>query len=185
MMMRRRICPDEDPNTHISYFKSLCDILLRIIDNAQFLDKIDPSIAHFVLFHEDIRTNNILVAYEDHTRVASVGLVDWEGARVLPMWACTQESRVAEPEFTTSEQYLPLRELRWQVMSDIEPGLSQIDDDVGLSLRNLHYIIASPLSKTHSISPLNNYLLDELCSLRPLGEDAFMELAKFVAAQRS
>ena len=40
-------------------------------------------IAYFVLFHEDIRTNNILVAYYDHTRV--VGIVDWEGARVLPM----------------------------------------------------------------------------------------------------
>ena len=182
-VMRRRICPDEDPNTHISYFKSLCDIFLRIIDNAQFLDKIDASFAHFVLFHEDLRTNNILVAYEDHTRV--VGLVDKEGARVLPMWACTQETRVAEPELTTSEQYLPLRELRWQVMSDIEPGLSQIDNEVGLSLRNLHYIVAYPLSKTHSISFLNNYFHDELCSLRPLGEDAFAELTAFVAAQRS
>ena len=182
-VLRRRICPNEDPNVHISYFKSLCDILLRIIDNAQFLDKIDPFIAHFVLFHEDIRTNNILVAYEDHTRV--VGLVDWEGARVLPMWACTQVSQVAEPELSTSEQYLPLRELRWQIMSDMEPGLSQINNEVGLTLRNLHYIVASPLSSTRSISSLNNYLHDELCSQKPLGEDAFMELAEFVAAQRS
>ena len=52
MVLRRRICPDEDPDMYISYFKSLCDILLRIIDNAQFIDKVDPSIAHFVLFHE-------------------------------------------------------------------------------------------------------------------------------------
>ena len=36
MVLRRRICPDEDPDMHISYFKLLCDILLRIIDNAQF-----------------------------------------------------------------------------------------------------------------------------------------------------
>ena len=81
----------------------------RIIDNAQFLDKVDPSIAHFVLFHEDIRTNNILVAYEDHTRV--VGIIDWEGARVVPMWSCVNESQVAEPEFTTSEQYLPFAQV--------------------------------------------------------------------------
>ena len=83
MILRWRICPDEGPDMHISYIKSLCDILLRIID------KVDPSIAHFVLFHEDIRTNNII------TRV--VGIIDWEGSRVLPMswWSCFQESEVA------------------------------------------------------------------------------------------
>ena len=50
--LRRRICPDEDPNAHISYFKSLCDILGQIIDNARFLDKVDPSIAHLVRSEE-------------------------------------------------------------------------------------------------------------------------------------
>ena len=181
-VLRRRICPDEDPNTHISYFKSLCDILLRIIDNAQFIDKVDPSIAHFVLCHEDIRTNNILVGYDDPTRV--VGIIDWEGARVLPMWACFQESKVAEPEFTTSEQYLPLRELRRQIMFDIEPGLSQVDNEVGLALEMLHTLVSWPLTVTHSVSALNDYLND-FCYLRPLGEDVFMELADFVAARRS
>jgi hypothetical protein len=177
---RLRICPDEDPNVHISYFKSLCDILGRIIDNARFLDKIDPSIAHFVLFHEDIRTNNILVAYDDPTRV--VGIIDWEGARVIPMWSCFKESQVAEPEFTTSEQYLPLRKLRRQIMFDMEPGLSRVDNEVGLALHRLHHLVSFPLS-SRSLSTLNNYL-HELCSQRPLGEDAFMELAEFIA-QRS
>ena len=182
-VLRRRVCPDEDPNTHFSYFKSLCDILGRIIDNAQFLDKIDPSIAHFVLFHEDIRTNNILVAYEDPTRV--VGLVDWEGARVLPMWSCFKESQVAEPLFSTSEQYLPLRKLRRQIMFDMEPGLSQVDNEVGLALQRLHHLVSWPLSARRSITTLNDYLHDELCCQKPLGEDAFMELAEFIAAQRS
>jgi len=182
-VLRRRICPDEDPNAHISYFKSLCDILGRIIDNARFLDKIDPFIDHFVLFHEDIRTNNILVAYDDPTRV--VGIVDWEGARVLPMWSCFEESQVAEPLFTTSEQYLPLRELRRQIMFDMEPGLCRVDNEVGLALQRLHDLVSYPLSARRSVSALNENLHDNLCSQRPLGEDAFMELAEFVAAQRS
>jgi hypothetical protein len=160
-----------------------CDILGRIIDNAQFLDKIDPSIAHFVLFHEDIRTNNILVAYDDPTRV--VGIVDWEGARVLPMWSCFGVSQVAEPEFTTSEQYLPLRELRKQIMLDMEPGLSQIDNEVELALFRLHDLVSFPLSERYSVSDLNDYLHDTFCCQRPLGEGAFKELAEFVAAQRS
>jgi hypothetical protein len=182
--LRRRVhpSPDEDPNLHISYFKSLCDILLRIIDNAQFIDKVDPSIAHFVLFHEDIRTNNILVSYEDPTRV--VGLIDWEGARVLPMWSCFMESQVAEPE---SEEYLSLSNLRSQIMFDMEPGLNQINfnDGVALSLLRLHYLVAWPLSGNRLVSSFNDYIHDEICSLRPLGEDAFIELAEFVAAQRS
>ena len=181
-VLRRRICHDEDPNAHISYFKSLCGILGQIIDNARFLDKVDPSIAHFVLFHEDIRTNNIVVAYEDPTRV--VGIVDWEGARVLPMWSCFEESQVAEPESTTSEQYLPLRELRREIMFDMEPGLSQVDNEVGLALQRLHDLVSYPLSARHSVSTLI-VRLRELCSQRPLGEDAFMELAEFLAAQRS
>jgi hypothetical protein len=182
-VVRRRIRPDEDPNARISYFKSLCDILGRIIDNAQFIDKIDLSIAHFVLFHEDIRTNNILVAYDDPTRV--VGIVDWEGARVVPMWACFLESQVAEPELTLSEQYLSLRKLRTQIMFDMEPALSQVDNtEVGLALQSLHYVVSLPVSGRFSVSALNDYLRDELCCQRPLGEDAFKELTEFVAAQR-
>ena len=180
--LRRRICPDEDPNAHISYFKSMCDIVGRIIDYAQFIDKIDPTIDHFVLFHEEIRTNNILVAYDDPTRV--VGIVDWEGARVLPMWSCFGESQVAETD-TTPEQYLPLRELRRQIMFDMEPGLSQVDKGVGLALDWLHDLVSHPLSARHSVSILNDILRDNLFPQRPLGEDAFMELAKFIAAQRS
>ena len=158
-VLRRRICHDEDPNAHISYFKSLCDILGQIIDNARFLDKVDPSIAHFVLFHEDIRTNNIVVAYEDPTRV--VGIVDWEGARVLPMCSCFEESQVAEPESTTSEQYLPLRELRREIMFDMEPGLSQVDNEVGLALQRLHDLVSYPLSARHSYCQTSWVMLSE------------------------
>ena len=181
-VMRRRICPDEDPNTSISYLKSLCDILGGIIDKAQFFDKIDPSIAHFVLYHEDIRTNNILVGYDDPTRV--VGIVDWEGARVVPMWSCYQESQVAEPERTTSEQYLPLRELRSQIMFDMEPGLSQVGNEVEFALQTLHILVTWPLSAWASVSSLNDYLHELYCQ-RPLGEYAFMELAEFVGVHRS
>ena len=160
----------------------MCDILGRIIDNARFIDKIDPSIDHFVLFHEDIRTNNILVAYDDPTRV--VGIVDWEGARIRPMWSCFEESQVAESD-TTPEQYLPLCELRRQIMFDMEPGLSQVDKEVGLALDWLHDLVSHPLSARHSVSILNDILRDNLCPQKPLGEDAFLELAEFIASQRS
>ena len=54
------------------------------------------------------------------------------------MWSCFMETQVAEPLFTTSEQYIPLRELRKQIMLDMEPGLSLVDNEVRLALVNLH-----------------------------------------------
>ena len=101
------------------------------------------------------------------------------------MWSCFRESQVAEPLFTSSEQYLPLRELRRQIMFDMEPGLSHVDNEVGLALQRLHYLVSWPLSARHSLSTLNDYHHDELCCQSPLGEDAFVELAEFVTAQRS
>ena len=86
----------------------------------------------------DIRTSNILVAYDDPTRVVAIIYWEGEGARVLPMWSCFMETQVAEPLFTTSEQYIPLRELRKQIMLDMEPGLSLVDNEVRLALVNLH-----------------------------------------------
>ena len=67
----------------------------------------------------------------------------------------------------------------------MEPGFSQADNEVVLALQRLHHLISFPLHKRRSISTLNDYLRDELCCWSPLGEDAFMELAEFVAAQRS
>ena len=71
-------------------------------------------------------------------------------------------------------------------MFDMEPGLSQVDNEVGLALEMLHTLVSWPLTVTHSVSTLNDYLRDELCGRKPLGERMhFMELAVFVAAQRS
>jgi Phosphotransferase enzyme family len=181
VLSRRRAYPDEPPNSHISYFMPLVAILGRIVGNAEFLDRVDPSIAHFSLFHDDFSSSNILVGYEDCDRV--VGVVDWEGARVLPMWACYRESLVAEPLIPGFTQYLSLRELRKQLLFDMVPGLSKTEDEVGLALSRLHYLASSCVSATMSISFVTQYLQDKLCNLKPLGEDAFAELREFVASQ--
>ena len=71
-------------------------------------------------------------------------------------------------------------------MLDMEPGLSQIDTNKdGLTLQRLHDLVSHPLSARRSVSTLNDNLHDELRSQRPLGEDAFMELAEFFTAQKS
>jgi hypothetical protein len=178
---RRRAFPDEPPNSHILYFMPLIAILGRIIGDAQFLDRVDPSLAHFSLFHDDFSSANILVGYEDCDRV--VGVVDWEGARVLPMWACYRESLVPEPLERGCTQHLSLHKLRKQLLVDMVPGLSNAEDEVGLALVSLHYLASSCLSATRPISFVTQYLQDGVCDLKPLGEDAFVELREFVASQ--
>ena len=63
----------------------------------------------------------------------------------------------------------------------MEPGLYQMftEDGVGLSLLRLHPLIETPLSRNGTVSDFNDFIRDNLCSLRAHGEDAFME---FVAA---
>ncbi|KAF9018400.1 hypothetical protein BDZ89DRAFT_1165200 [Hymenopellis radicata] len=54
----------------------------------------------FVLEHIDFGFHNMIVAQDDPTRI--MGLVDWEGARVVPLWAANGAFRfpscVDEPE---------------------------------------------------------------------------------------
>jgi hypothetical protein len=63
----------------------------------------------------------------------------WIGKALEFSQSCFLESEVAEPLFTLSEQHLSLRELRRQIMFDMEPGLSQVDSgEVRLALVSLH-----------------------------------------------
>jgi len=60
-------------------FKKLYGAILHLVNQVELLDLWDGS---FCISHPDLTKNNILVSYEDPTRI--VGLVDWEGTRILP-----------------------------------------------------------------------------------------------------
>lgn len=63
----------------IDEFKSLYTAVLDIVNNSKLFVQWTPT---FSLSHPDFSLHNILVAYEEPTRI--VGLIDWEGARVQP-----------------------------------------------------------------------------------------------------
>jgi Phosphotransferase enzyme family len=158
------------------------EIVGRIVDRAEFLEKVDPIISHFVLFHEDIRINNILLSFDDPSQV--VAIVDWEGARILPMWSCFYDSQVAEVSpAVTEQQCKSMRDLRRDIMFKMEPGLANIHNEVGSALRRIYYLVIWRLSTTDSVQSVNEYILNTVGLIKPCGEDAFAELMEFAVLQ--
>ena len=69
-------------------------------------------------------------------------------------------------------------------MFDMEPGLNQIDNNE--VVRALERLLYTPSFFGRYLNAARYPLLMTTFVMRkPLGEDAFMELAEFVAAQRS
>lgn len=63
----------------------------------------------FVLEHIDFSFRNFIVSKEDPTRV--VGLVDWEGARVVPLWAAKGSFTFPWPAEELVESRIHLRQV--------------------------------------------------------------------------
>ncbi len=83
----------------------------------------------FVLFHDDFNSGNILVSWSDPAEV--VGILDWEGSRVSPLWdtrrLCSVALAIGDSE--DPEDLLSLRKLEegiWQ-QAQLYIGYSQLD----------------------------------------------------------
>jgi aminoglycoside phosphotransferase (APT) family kinase protein len=68
-----------DASVELEEFKSLYEALLDVVDGSALFDQWVPS---FSLSHPDFSLHNILVGYDEPTRILAV--IDWEGARVQP-----------------------------------------------------------------------------------------------------
>jgi hypothetical protein len=75
---------------------------------------------HFALYHDDLDRNNIMVSYDDPTRV--VGIVDWECARVKPIWQSVMHDAFLEANLDDPEELQRMRNLRDKVRGGIEPA---------------------------------------------------------------
>ena len=82
--------------------------------------------APFVL-HQDVSLSNILVAHDDVARV--VGIIDWEGARVVPLWSCVYHDHLLRNGSLPDEELTRLRALRRQIHISHEPAVITAVDE--------------------------------------------------------
>ncbi|KAI0316935.1 kinase-like domain-containing protein [Amylostereum chailletii] len=139
---------EEQAREDLDYFTQWYAALDKAMDKLD-LSEFDPPRFPFVLVHDDLEMGNILVADEDPSRV--VGIVDWEGARVVPLWAShfanwfLGEGMYVGEEPDLLQRLLDVREGIHVSMQPAMEGISASTD----GLRALWYI-ADQTSAYHS-----------------------------------
>jgi aminoglycoside phosphotransferase (APT) family kinase protein len=78
--------PSEDPSKTLSAFLELARTLAAdIVPHMYALFPLPENACRPALSHPDFHSNNILVSYDNAAHIT--GVVDWEYASILPLWA--------------------------------------------------------------------------------------------------
>ncbi|KAJ7449150.1 kinase-like domain-containing protein [Mycena galericulata] len=167
---------DDIPRQYaIKWFQLLLDGI-----NSLPLELLDPPENAFVLFHDDFDTGNILVSHNDPTEV--VGILDWEGSRILPLWDPRRLcSVIASPsDIEDPEEYASLKSLQKDILQDAQLyiGYSQ------LHLARLLHIVDyghSVQSKRTELDALFIQWFDGVCATgRSQHIESFLDLKRLI-----
>ena len=82
---RGEMHPEENRLTTLPAFVELAQTLVDIVPHMYLLFPLPEDACRPALFHPDFHSSNILVSQEDPTVIT--GVVDWEFASILPLWA--------------------------------------------------------------------------------------------------
>ncbi|OBZ75253.1 Altered inheritance of mitochondria protein 9, mitochondrial [Grifola frondosa] len=173
-------------NTDLSqlhhYFMMLYRLLLRGVEQlSQVLhsDDCDPPSVPFVLHHDDLEIGNIMVAYDDPTRV--VAIVDWEGSHVVPLWVPVTCDRLLMGSLPEGDQLRGLQELRQSIHERLAP-IADRARRLPVYLSYLLYLASGDLSKLENVTTMK---ADFRSWLAPMSEQyvrCFDELLTFINA---
>ncbi|PBK85546.1 hypothetical protein ARMGADRAFT_559076 [Armillaria gallica] len=123
----RRIQPDFDYEKAHKWQ----EIAIDVVQKSPLLDSDTLDHEQIVLAHMDYSLHNVLVDPEDLTRIVAV--VDWEGARTVPMWAANPVFRW--PLLLPDSKVTQLRQLMRDRISRQIPGWESATGDGGNDLR--------------------------------------------------
>ncbi|KZT04786.1 uncharacterized protein LAESUDRAFT_727644 [Laetiporus sulphureus 93-53] len=166
------------PIQHIDYFKTYYHL---VIDGMESLDASGCDSQDcleempFVLWHEDISLTNILVAYDDPTRI--VGLVDWEGASIVPLWACFGHEQSFE--LIEGDDLIRLQRLRDSTHERHLPMIRSAKDP-GFPFQYLQFIASSRGSVMRSVEASKSYAKDFFARCGTQYSRHFQKLFDFV-----
>ncbi|KAJ7689800.1 kinase-like domain-containing protein [Mycena rosella] len=106
---------DDLPATYaIQWFRLLLDGITALPS-----DLLDPPESPFVLFHDDFNEGNVLVSYSDPTQV--VGIIDWEGSRISPVWDPRRLCSVLRHDMVDDpDEFASLKEMQTDILQDAQ-----------------------------------------------------------------
>ncbi|KAJ7073964.1 hypothetical protein C8F01DRAFT_5439 [Mycena amicta] len=139
--------------------------------------------AHFTLYHDDLTLNNILVSPAGTV----VGLVDWQGSRVRPLWDATRNTHFLQDEnlFDDPVEWNALLEIQQDVIfaeTGFHPGSSP------LRLVDLFHIVNYSHSVCSSRAHMDGIFLQWFENVASFGYkewlEPFLPLKLFIEAQR-
>ncbi|KAJ7490835.1 kinase-like domain-containing protein [Mycena latifolia] len=82
-------------------------------------DLLDPPDCAFVLFHDDFNEGNIIVSRSDPTEV--VGIIDWEGSRISPLWDPRRLCSVLRKDVVEDpDEFAELKEMQTDILQDAQ-----------------------------------------------------------------
>jgi Phosphotransferase enzyme family len=154
---------------HVAWLKTL----LATIDGLEYLRSIPAEVDRPVLFHEDLSGGNILFSYPDPNKL--VGIIDFEGARVIPLWSAMDDPICCLGLDDTDS----LVKLRLEILCQADPACAQVQ----LYFRPLgflRWLTSSGITMWCSIERVH----ETYASMReewPIHEPAFTALDELVA----
>ena len=131
--------------------------------------------APFVIHHPELHVGNVLVAYDDPARV--VGVIDWEGTRVGPLWWSIQSFRPLEA--FVGEEHARLKEIRDQVLMVREPAVVTAKERSQV-LRDITYVVTSHAATYMSVEQLNEMFIADVQDWPTADAEAFQDLVEHI-----
>ncbi|KAJ7714976.1 kinase-like domain-containing protein [Mycena metata] len=113
---------DDMPAKYAIRWFSLLLAAIRAVPSEEFDDP-----AHFTLYHNDLGLNNILVSPSGTV----VGLVDWQGSHVRPLWDATRHTHFLQDEnlVDTPHELNRLQKIQQDIIFEqtgLRPGSSRL-----------------------------------------------------------
>jgi hypothetical protein len=149
---------------------------------------------HFALHHVDLDMSNIMVSYDDPSRI--VAIVDWEDAQVMPIWQCMMYDPFLEDYLWVEEpkELQRLRNLRNKVRCGIEPDALRNFETVQFlwefvtshwSIRSSLEMLKEKFDRWFEICPQEQaYLFDEVKQMLKTGDcEPFSFFSLFLIAR--
>lgn len=159
-----------------TYHIAWLETFLTTMDKLQYLKNIPPAVERPVLHHEELTNSNFLVTHGNLGNLAAI--IDFEGARVVPLWSAMKEPGDMFSMELDEEVFASWREIRKRIFLQADSAWEEVEKHHE-SLRYLHRLVFMMKSR-YSIEFLHE-VYDDMKAAWPFDDPGFADLDRLIA----